>query len=93
MSNKENKFRPNEGYILAVHQNILYIRALAKALDTFPESLAEAMEKAGVQLQADPFDLSSDAKRVIALQEREATKGLRVVKEDQNEPSGDTPTN
>ena len=93
MSNKENKFRPNEGFILAVHQNILYIRRLAQVLDMFPEALAEAMEKAGVLLQPDPFDLTADSKKVINLQEREATKGLRVVqKEAANEPSGDTTT-
>lgn len=93
MSNKENKFRPNEGYILAVHQNILYIRALAKALEIFPEDLSAAMEKAGVQLQADPFDLSADAGKVIQLQERQATQGLQIVKENGDEPSGDTPAN
>lgn len=99
MSNKENKFRPNEGFILAVHQNILYIRRLAQVLDMFPEALAEAMEKAGVLLQPDPFNLTSDSQKVIELQEKEATKGLRVVQEPvpgeekANEPSGDTPAN
>lgn len=99
MSNKENKFRPNEGFILAVHQNILYIRRLAQVLDIFPEALAEAMEKAGVLLQPDPFDLTADSKKVINLQEREATKGLRVVQEPVQEqekaddPSGDTSAN
>jgi hypothetical protein len=99
VSNKENKFRPNEGFILAVHQNILYIRRLAQVLDMFPEALAESMEKAGVLLQPDPFDLTADSKKVIELQEREATKGLRVVQEPVpgeekvDEPSGDTPAN
>ena len=98
MSDKQNKFRPNEGFILAVHQNILYIRRLAQVLDIFPDALAEAMEKAGVLLNPDPFDLSADSKKVIELQEREATKGLRVVQEPvqeeaANEPSGDTPAN
>ena len=95
MSNKENKFRPNEGFILAVHQNILYIRRLAQVLDMFPEALAEAMEKAGVLLQPDPFNLTSDSQKVIELQEREATKGLRVVEkgDEADEPSGDTPAN
>ena len=94
MSDKQNKFRPNEGFILAVHQNILYIRRLAQVLDIFPEALAEAMEKAGVLLNPDPFDLSADSKKVIELQERETTKGLRVVqKEAADEPSGDTSAN
>ena len=78
---------------MAVHQNILYIRRLAQVLDIFPEALAESMEKAGLLLQPDPFDLTADSKKVIILQEREATKGLRVVQEEAaNEPSGDSTT-
>lgn len=93
MSDKSKKFQPNPGYILAVHQNILYIRTLARELDIHAEIVAEAMEKAGVQLQADPFDLSADARKVILLQEQNQTAGLRVVeKENGDEPSGDTST-
>lgn len=78
---KENKFRPNAGFILSVHHNVAGIRAVADQLDIFPEDLAKAMEKAGWQLVLDPFDISADAGKIIALQERQKTEGLRVVQE------------
>jgi len=40
MSNKDKKFQPDAGFVVAVHQNILGIRAVASALDIFPETLA-----------------------------------------------------
>jgi hypothetical protein len=46
----------------------LGIRAVAKELDVFPEALAEALERAGFQMAADPFDLSADAGKLIKLQ-------------------------
>lgn len=84
MSNKQNKFTPSAGYIVAVHNNVLGIRAVAQFLDIFPETLAEALEKAGFQLLPDPFDLSADAVKVIRLQEQKSTQGLKVVEDDSN---------
>lgn len=81
MSNKENKFEPSNGLKVAVHFNILAIRATAKELDTFPETLAEALDRAGFMLVPDPFNMSSDAGKVIALQERKIAEGLKLVKE------------
>lgn len=84
MSKKENKFEPSNGLKVAVHFNIIGIRSVAKELDTFPENLAEALDRAGFMLVPDPFNMSSDAGKVIALQERRATEGLQVVKEQEN---------
>jgi hypothetical protein len=81
MSDKQKKFRPDAGFVVAVHQNILGIRAVASALDIFPEVLAEAMEEMGFQFIPDPFNLSSDAGKVIALQEKHKNAGLQVVQE------------
>ena len=81
MSDKQKKFVPSAGYIVSVHQNALGIRAVAKELDVFPEALAEAMERAGFQMMADPFDLSADAGKLIKLQARQEAQGLHVVKE------------
>ena len=81
MSNKDNKFKPDAGFVVAVHQNMVGFRAVASALDIFPEVLAEAMSEMGFQLIADPFNLSSDAGKVIKLQERHANEGLKVVQE------------
>ena len=81
MSDKSNKFRPDAGFVVAVHQNMLGIRAVSTILDIFPEDLANAMSEAGFQFLPDPFNLSSDAGKVIALQERHATAGIQVVQD------------
>jgi len=44
---------------------------------------------AGYQLVVDPFDLSADATKLIALQEKQKNEGLRIVKEADD---GDTTT-
>lgn len=87
MSDKQKKFVPSAGYIVSVHQNALGIRAVAKELDVFPEVLAEALERAGFQMMADPFDLSSDAGKLIKLQARQEAQGLHVVKDDDDADS------
>jgi hypothetical protein len=90
MSDKQKKFVPSAGYIVSVHQNALGIRAVAQELDVFPEALAQAMERAGFQMHADPFDLSSDAGKLIQLQNRQEAQGLHVVKEDNGADSNST---
>jgi hypothetical protein len=47
----------------------------------FPEVLGEAMEKAGFQFVPDPMDLSADATKVIKIQDRQQTEGIRLVQE------------
>lgn len=79
MSDKSKKFNPSAGFVVAVHMNKLGIRAVADELDIHPELLADAMDKAGFQLVADPFNLTSDAGKVIQLEERQQTAGLQVV--------------
>jgi hypothetical protein len=93
MSDKQKKFTPPAGFVVAVHGNILGIRSVAKELDTFPELLAEAMERAGFQFLPDPMDLSADAAKVIKLQDKQQTEGIRLVQEVQFSDSGsDTST-
>jgi hypothetical protein len=94
MSDKDKKFRPDAGFIVAVHANVLGIRAVANELDMFAEDLAKAMSEAGFQFIPDPFNLSSDAGKVIELQERQKTAGLQIVKEfTDDDASSDTSTN
>ena len=81
MSNKDKKFQPDAGFVVAVHQNILGIRAVASALDVFPEALAEAMATMGFQFIPDPFNLSSDAGKVIKLQNAKGADTLRTVQD------------
>ena len=93
MSDKSKKFQPDAGFVVAVHQNVLGVRAVASVLDIFPETLAEAMSKVGFQFVPDPFNLSSDAAKVINFQERQANAGLQVVKEaTDDDASSDTST-
>ena len=87
MSDKQKKFVPSAGYIVSVHQNALGIRAVAKELDVFPEALAEAMERAGFQFVADPFDLSADAAKLLKLQARQQADGLHIVKDSDDSDS------
>ena len=92
MSDKQNKFKPSAGFVIAVIQNAQAIRLLAEALESYPETVGEALEKIGFQLIADPFDLSADATKLLIAQEKEKTQGLRIVKEEQpSESSGNTP--
>jgi hypothetical protein len=74
--------------------NKLGIRAVAAELDgIFAEVLAEAMDKAGFQLVPDPFNLTSDAKKVIEMEERQKTAGLTLVKEEaDDDASGNAST-
>ena len=81
MSSKDKKFNPDAGLIVAVHQNILGIRAVASAIDVFPENLAEAMSKMGFQFVPDPFNLSSDAGKVIALQNKKENANISLVQD------------
>lgn len=92
MSDKQKKFVPSAGYIVSVHQNALGIRAVAQKLDVFPEALAAALEAAGFQCVPDPFDLSADAGKLIALQARQEAQGLHVVKEEPDDSGSDTTT-
>lgn len=92
MSDKQKKFVPSAGYIVSVHQVALGVRAVAKELDIFPEVLAEACERAGFQLLADPFDLSADAAKLIKLQNRQDTQGLHVVKEAEDDTDSNATT-
>jgi hypothetical protein len=83
VSDKSKKFQPSAGFVVSVHMNKLGIRAVAAELDgIFAEVLAEAMDKAGFQLVPDPFNLTSDAKKVIEMEERQKTAGLTLVKEE-----------
>jgi hypothetical protein len=93
MSKKENKFQPSAGFVVAVHMNSLGIRAVAKELDMFPEELGEAMDRAGFQFVADPFNLTSDATGLIKLQARHEAEGLQVVKEQSDDSDSDTSAN
>lgn len=70
MGNKDKKFNPPTGYIVAVHSHIFAIKAVSQYLVEDPSGLAYALEKSGFQLVPDPFDLAADAGKVILEEER-----------------------
>jgi hypothetical protein len=80
MSKKENKFEPSNGLKVAIHYNIIAIRAVAQELDMFPEVLAEKLDSAGFMLTPDPFNMSSDAGKVIVLQNKRENSNISLVK-------------
>ena len=88
VSDKQNKFKPSQGFVIAVIQNAQAIRVVAEALDTFPETLGEALEKTGFQLVADPFDLTADATKLIIAQEKQKAQGIHLVKKEATDDTG-----
>ena len=82
MSNKDKKFEPSNGLKVAVHFNIIAIRAVAQELDIFPEVLAEKLDRAGFMLTPDPFNMSSDAGKVIVLQNKRENSNISLVKDE-----------
>ena len=88
MSDKQKKFQPSQGFVIAVIQNAQAIRVVSEALDVFPETLGEALEKTGFQLVADPFDLTADATKLIIAQAKQASQGLKVVKDESDSDTG-----
>jgi hypothetical protein len=55
---------------------------VAQELDIFPEDLAEKLDSAGFMLVPDPFNMSSDAGKVIALQNKRENSNISLVKEE-----------
>lgn len=92
VSDKQKKFQPSQGFVVSVIQNAQAIRLLAEALESYPETVGEALERIGFQLVADPFDLSADATKLLIAQEKQATQGLRVVKKEGGDDTGSDTT-
>lgn len=65
MGNKDKKFNPPAGYIIAVRSNVYAVRAVSLFLNIDAVTLADALERSGFQLIPDPFDLSADSKKVL----------------------------
>ena len=68
---KNKKFQPPAGFVVAVHMNMLAIKAVAAYLKETPIELALALEMAGFNLTPDIMDLSADAAKVLILQDKE----------------------
>jgi hypothetical protein len=80
---KTKKFEPSMGYIVTVNVHEVAVIRVAQALDVEPYNLGIALEKAGYKLEPDPFDISADTAKIIALNLRQ--QPLRVVKEEEEQ--------
>lgn len=89
MSSKDKKFEPSNGLKVAVHFNIIAIRAMAQELNIFPEVLAEKLDSAGFMLVPDPFNMSSDAGKVIVLQNKRENSNISLVQDPVQEEAAD----
>jgi hypothetical protein len=78
---KNKKFQPPQGWVTAVHINIIGITELAKKLKLSTYEVAKALEDTGFQLLPDPMDISADSAKVLLVEEGKAKTELAVVKD------------
>lgn len=81
MSDKQKKFEPSIGWIVAVnHQQVSIVR-LAEALNIDPVEAGKALDKAGYMLTPDPFGYAGDSYKVLEIERRKAKEHLSVVED------------
>ena len=78
---KNKKFQAPQGWVTAVHINIIGITELAKTLKLSTYEVAKALEDTGFQLLADPMDISADSAKVLLVEENKDKTELAVVKD------------
>ena len=76
---KQKRFEPPMGFIVAVNVHEVAVNRVAQALGVAPYDLGIALEKAGYKLEPDPFDISADTAKIIALNLRQ--QPLQAVKD------------
>jgi hypothetical protein len=76
MSDKQKKFEPSMGWIVAINHQQVSVARVAEELDMNPIELGQALERAGYKLEPDPYDLSADTWKVLDIEK----KKLEVVK-------------
>ena len=81
---KNKKFAAPQGWVTAVHVNIIGITEVSKHLQISAFKLAKALEETGFQLVADPMDISADSAKVLVVEENKTKTNLAVIK-DNNE--------
>ena len=81
MSDKDKKFNPPVGYMVAVQHQMVMVTRLATVLGMNPVELGKKLEESGHQLQPDPFDISADSWKVMDIESKKAKPDLQVVPE------------
>jgi len=81
MSDKQKKFEPSTGWLVAInHQQVSVVR-LADSLDLDPIVVGKALDDSGYMLTPDPFGYASDTWKVMDIERRKAGEHLSVVKD------------
>jgi hypothetical protein len=78
---KNKKFAAPQGWVTAVHVNIIGITEVSKHLQISAFKLAKALEETGFQMVADPMDISADSAKVLVVEENKTKTDLAVVKD------------
>lgn len=77
MSDKQKKFEPSMGWLVAVNYQQVAVDRLSAELGIDGVELGKALERSGYLLEPDPFGYSTDTWKVLEI-ERRKTK-LEVV--------------
>jgi hypothetical protein len=76
VSDKQKKFEPSMGWLVAINYQQVAMDRVAKELGIDSVQLGQALERAGYLLEPDPFGYSSDTWKVLQIEK----KKLEVVK-------------
>ena len=70
MSDKQKKFEPSMGWLVAINYQQVAMDRVAKELKIDSVELGQALERSGYLLEPDPFGYSSDTWKVLEIENR-----------------------
>ena len=73
MSDKQKKFEPSMGWLVAINYQQVAVDRVAKELKIDAVELGKALERSGYLLEPDPFGYSSDTWKVLEIENRKLT--------------------
>jgi len=76
VSDKSKKFEPSMGWIVAINYQQVAVDRVSAELGIDAVELGKGLERAGYQLQPDPFDLSADTWKVLDVEKRKGNLGV-----------------
>jgi len=79
VSDKQKKFEPSMGWIVAVNHQQVSITRVAQELRIDPITCGQALENAGYQLIPDPFDIVKDAWKVMDVEKRNKLRAVPTM--------------
>jgi hypothetical protein len=70
VSDKQKKFEPSMGWLVAINYQQVAVDRVAKELKIDSVELGKALERSGYLLEPDPFGYSSDTWKVLEIENR-----------------------